>query len=226
MSSQEPEIWRIALVGGTGPEGRGLAQRLALAGHTVVIGSRSADRAREIAERLSDEAGEGARISGADNAQVVSESDLTILTIPYAGLGDTLPPLADSLREKIVVSTIAPIEFQEGRPVVLQVGAGSAAQEVARMLPGSRVVSAFQTVDAHALSDLDHELDTDVLVSSNDTEARRLVVRLANGIAGVRALSAGRLGSSRYVEECTALLITLNRIYKSHSGIRITGIDR
>jgi NADPH-dependent F420 reductase len=130
------------------------------------------------------------------------------------------------LRDKIVVSTIAPIEFREGRPVALVVAAGSAAQEVARMLPGSHVVSAFQTVDAHALSDLDHEVDTDVLVSSDDTEARRLVVRLANGIAGVRALSAGRLASSRYVEECTALLITLNRIYKSHSGIRITGIDR
>jgi len=137
-----------------------------------------------------------------------------------------LPDLEDSLREKIVVSTIAPIEFRDGRPVVLPVEAGSAAQEVARMLPVSRVVSAFQTVDAHALSDLDHELDTDVLVSSDDTEARRLVVRLANGIVGVRALSAGRLASSRYVEECTALLITLNRIYKSHSGIRITGIDR
>jgi NADPH-dependent F420 reductase len=226
MSLLEPEIWRIALVGGTGPEGRGLAQRLALAGHTAVIGSRSAERAREVAAWLSDEAGERARISGADNAEAVSEADLTILTIPYSGVADTLPALAEGLREKIVVSTIAPIEFQEGRPVALRVGAGSAAQEVARMLPGSRVVSAFQTVDAHALSDLDHEMDTDVLVSSDDTEARRLVVRLANGIVGVRALSAGRLASSRYVEECTALLITLNRIYKSHSGIRITGIAR
>jgi NADPH-dependent F420 reductase len=179
-----------------------------------------------VAARLSEEAGADAAISGADNAEAISGADLTILTLPYSGLGDTLPALADSLREKIVVSTIAPIEFEEGRPIVLDVGAGSAAQEVARLLPGSRVVSAFQTVDAHALGDLDRELDTDVLVSSDDTDARRLVVRLANGIAGVRALSAGRLASSRYVEECTALLITLNRIYKSHSGIRVTGIDR
>jgi 8-hydroxy-5-deazaflavin:NADPH oxidoreductase len=226
MSSPEPEIWRIALVGGTGPEGRGLAQRLALAGHDVVIGSRSAGRAHDAATQLSAEAGEGATITGADNTEAVSGADLTILTIPYAGLMDTLPPLESSVRNKIVVSTIAPIEFREGRPVALHVEAGSAAQEVARLLPESRVVSAFQTVDAHALGHLEHELDTDVLVSSDDTEARRLVVRLANGIAGVRALSAGRLASSRYVEECTALLITLNRIYKAHSGIRITGVDR
>jgi 8-hydroxy-5-deazaflavin:NADPH oxidoreductase len=226
MSSPEPEIWRIALIGGTGPEGRGLAQRLALAGHTVVIGSRSAERAREVAAHLRNEAGDIADITGASNAEVVPGADLTMLTIPYSGLHDTLPPLERDLRNKIVISTIAPIEFRDGRPVALQVEAGSAAQEVARMLPEARVVSAFQTVDAHALSDLQQELDTDVLVSSDDTEARRLVVRLANGIAGVRALSAGRLASSRYVEECTALLITLNRIYKSHSGIRITGVDR
>lgn len=203
-----------------------MAQRLALAGHVVAIGSRSAERARDAAAQLSVEAGKGTRITGAENANVVSEADLTILTIPYSGLPETLPPLKSHLRNKIVVSTIAPIEFREGRPVALRVEAGSAAQEVASMLPESRVVSAFQTVDAHSLGDLDHDLDTDVLVSSDDTEARRLVVRLANGIAGVRALSAGRLTSSRYVEECTALLITLNRIYKSHSGIRITGIDR
>jgi NADPH-dependent F420 reductase len=226
MSSPEPEIWRIALVGGTGPEGRGLAQRLAIAGHTVVVGSRSAERAQDIATELAAACGEQAVITGADNVDAVAEADLTILTLPYSGLPATLPPLAGSLRAHIVVSTIAPIEFREGRPVVVPVEAGSAAQEVARLLPESRVVSAFQTVDAHALADLDRELDTDVLVSSDDTEARRLVVRLANGIAGVRALSAGRLASSRYVEECTALLITLNRIYKAHSGIRITGVDR
>lgn len=226
MSSPEPEIWRIALVGGTGPEGRGLAQRLAIAGHTVIIGSRSADRAHDIAFELAEACGEKAIITGATNATAVSEADLTVLTIPYSGLVDTLPPLAPSLESQIVISTIAPIEFREGRPVALTVEVGSAAQEVARLLPASRIVSAFQTVDAHALADLDHELDTDVLVSSDDTEARRLVVRLANGIAGVRALSAGRLATSRYVEECTALLITLNRIYKSHSGLRITGVDR
>src|SRR5947209_4848647 len=213
MSSPEPEIWRIALVGGTGPEGRGLAQRLAIAGHTVVIGSRSADRAQDIAAELAAAAGEQVSLSGADNVTAVSDADLTILTIPYAGLHDTLPPLTDSLRTHIVISTIAPIEFREGRPVIVPVEAGSAAQEVARLLPESRVVSAFQTVDAHALADLDHELDTDVLVSSDDTEARRLVVRLATGIAGVRALSAGRRASSRYVEEVTAPLITVNRIY-------------
>lgn len=226
MSSEEREIWKIALIGGTGPEGRGLAQRLALAGHAVIVGSRSAERATDIATQLVNDAGGEVDLSGATNADAVAGADLVVLTIPYSGLADTLPPLKGSLRDKIVVSTIAPIEFRDGRPIALRVEAGSAAEEVAQRLPDSKVVSAFQTVDAHALGDVNHELDTDVLVSSDDTEARRLVVRLANGIPGVRALSAGRLASSRYVEECTALLITINRIYKSHSGIRITGVDR
>lgn len=226
MSSAGREVWGIALVGGTGPEGRGLAQRLALAGHRVVIGSRSAERAKEIAAELAENAGDGASLTGAENATAVADADVTILTIPYSGLADTLPPLAASLQDRIVVSAVAPVEFREGRPVALRVEAGSAAQEVARLLPRSRVVSAFQTVDAHTLGALDHELDTDVLVASDDAEARHVVIRLANDIAGVRALSAGRLAASRYVEECTALLITLNRIYKVHSGLRITGVDR
>ncbi len=226
MSSPDAEIWRIALVGGTGPEGRGLAQRLALAGHAVVIGSRSAQRAAEVATELSIATSGNGSIEGTDNASAVGPADLTLLTIPYSGIEETLPPLRAALRSRIVVSTIAPIEFRDGKPVALSVEAGSAAQAVAELLPESRVVSAFQTVDSHALGDLQHDLDTDVLVTSDDTDARRLVVRLANGIAGVRALSAGRLAGSRYVEECTALLITLNRIYKSHAGIRITGIDR
>src|SRR5947209_2424669 len=109
MSSPEPEIWRIALVGGTGPEGRGLAQRLAIAGHTVVVGSRSAGRAQEIAAELVAISGEQVSITGADNATAVADADLTVLTIPFSGVRDTIPPLKDSLRSRIVVSTIAPI---------------------------------------------------------------------------------------------------------------------
>jgi 8-hydroxy-5-deazaflavin:NADPH oxidoreductase len=124
------------------------------------------------------------------------------------------------------VSAIAPIAFPEGRPVVLRVEAGSAAQEVQQRLPAARIVSAFQTIDAHRLQLLNEPLDTDVIVCSDDVEARRLVVRVAAELPGVRALSGGRLAASSYVEHVTALLITLNRIYKAHSGIRISGIDR
>jgi NADPH-dependent F420 reductase len=149
-----------------------------------------------------------------------------MLTIPYAAVSSTVPALAETTSDKIVVSTIAPIEFQEGRPVAQRVEAGSAAQEVQRLLPNARVVSAFQTVDAHLLHDASVGLDTDVIVCSDDVEARRAVVALAATLPGVRALSGGRLAASRYVEESTALLVTMNRIYKTHTGIRITGVRR
>lgn len=160
------------------------------------------------------------------NEEVAGIAEIVIVTIPYGGLRDTLPPLANACRAKIVVSAVAPIEFQDGRPVGLWVEAGSAAQEVQQLLPDARVVSAFQSVDAHQLQDLSSPLNTDVIVCSDDREARRSVVDLAGRLPGIRALSAGRLASSRYVEECTALLITLNRIYKVHSGLRITGVER
>jgi NADPH-dependent F420 reductase len=199
--------------------------RLAILGHEVVIGSRSAERAEEAAHEIA-ETTSAAHVAGKTNREATKGADLVILTIPFAGVEDTLPPVADQVDGTVVVSAIAPIEFREGRPFALRVEAGSAAQRVQELLPGARVVSAFQTIDAHQLQDLQHELDTDVIVCSDDVEARREIVRLAGTLPGVRALSGGRLAASRYVEECTALLITLNRIYKSHSGIRISGINR
>lgn len=225
MHSNDPERPILGIIGGTGPEGRGLATRFAVAGFPVVIGSRSAERGAQAAEEVRRELGDGL-IIGRDNERCAADADIALLTIPYAGVEDTLRPLGDALRGKIVVSAIAPVEFQEGRPVALRVPAGSAAEEVQRLLPGSRVVSGFQTVDAHNLLDLDAHIDTDVLICSDDVEARRTVVRLANELPGVRGLSAGRLAASRYVEACTALLITVNRIYKVHSGIKLTGINR
>jgi NADPH-dependent F420 reductase len=225
MSLELPDIDPIALIGGTGPEGQGLALRLARAGHAIIIGSRSSDRAEDTASDLGERV-PGATISGLPNREAAERAGLIILTIPFAGVEHILDELAPVVDGKIVVSAIAPVEFQEGRPVALRIEAGSAAQEVQRRLSGSRVVSAFQTIDAHRLQDPDEVLDTDVIVCSDDVEARRLVVSLAGELPGVRALSGGRLAASRYVEDVTALLITLNRIYKSHSGIRFTGIDR
>jgi NADPH-dependent F420 reductase len=225
MPSLETESPRLGFIGGTGPEGRGLALRFATAGYSVIVGSRSAGRAQEVAHELA--AGHSdVNIEGRTNQMTAAQCDIAILTIPYAGLKETLPPLAGPLTGKIVISAVAPVEFKDGRPVALHVEAGSAAQEVQQLLPDSRVVSAFQTVDAHQLLVLTAQPDTDVIVSSDDQEARREVVKLANELDGVRGLSGGRLASSRFVEEVTALLITLNRIYKTHSGVRFTGIDR
>lgn len=225
MHSPGPEFPRLSFVGGTGPEGRGLVLRLARAGFPVYVGSRSTERGQTAAEEARRSL-PNALIEGGANFDAARHGDIVLLTIPYAGLAETLPPLRSGCEGKIVVSVIAPIEFRDGRPFALAVEAGSAAQDVQRLLPESRVVSAFQTVDSHQLQDLDAVLDTDVVVCSDDAGARRELMRITGALDGLRPLSGGRLAASRYVEECTALLITINRIYKTHSGIRITNVNR
>jgi NADPH-dependent F420 reductase len=190
-----------------------------------LIGSRDPSRAEHTAARLRERAS-GADVVGVANREAAERAGVVLLTIPYAGVAQILDDLEPLVGGKIVVSAIAPVEFHEGRPVALRVEAGSAAQEVQQRLARSRVVSAFQTIDAQRLQDLDASLDTDVIVCSDDVEARRTVVALARELPGIRPLSGGRLAASRYVEDVTALLITLNRIYKAHCGIRITGIER
>lgn len=212
----------LALVGGTGPEGRGLAKRFSLAGYQVIIGSRSPERAQDVAAELS--SGEYS-VRGTGNMDAARQADIILLTIPYSAVDGTLPLISDHSRGKVVVSAIAPIEFRDGRPVALRPEAGSVAQEVAEKLPEAVVASAFQNVDARALAS-GRDVDMDVIVTSDDPEARHRVMDLVAALPGARALSGGRLAGSRYVEEITALLITLNRIYKTHSGIRITGIQR
>jgi NADPH-dependent F420 reductase len=212
----------LALVGGTGPEGTGLAARFADAGYQVIIGSRSAERARETANRLR---APRRNIDGMANLDAARGADIILLTVPYAALADTLDSIADAVDGKIVVSAVAPMEFRDGRPVALRPQAGSAAQEVALRAPGARVASAFQNVDAHVLA-AGGDVDTDVIVTSDDADARHAVMELVSALPGARALSGGRLAASRYVEEITTLLVILNRIYKTHSGIRITGIRR
>lgn len=222
MPSPSSNLPSIGLIGGTGPEGRGLAARFARAGHRIVIGSRSPERAQaQAAEMISSLP--GAEIRGGSNEDAARSGEIVLLTIPYGGVADTIPPLAPPLRGKIVVSTIAPIEFINGRPTLMEVEAGSAAQVVQDLLPQSIIVSAFQIIDSHQLSG-EGPIETDVLVCSDDAEARRAVMTLAREIPGVRAHSAGRLSASQFVEPATGLLITLNRIYKAHTGIRITGL--
>src|SRR4051794_27469614 len=165
MPSPDLPTARLALVGGTGPEGRGLAMRFAALGHPVVIGSRSLERAQEAAEEIGTRLS-GCAVEGKQNLEAAGAGDVVILTIPYAAVEDTLPPLVSATAGKIVVSAIAPIEFRDGRPAALRVEEGSAAQRVQALLPDARVVSAFQTIDAHQLQDGAHELDTDVIVCS------------------------------------------------------------
>ncbi|QFG04003.1 NADPH-dependent F420 reductase [Tepidiforma bonchosmolovskayae] len=215
---------KLAFVGGTGPEGLGLAMRFARAGHEVAIGSRSAERGEEAAAKVR-EAVPGAAAAGGDNASVVRDADVVFLTFPYSGQAATLEALAGALAGKIVCNVVAPLEFRQGvGAVALDVPGGSALQEAIAQLPESRVVSAFQNLSAEELQHLDHPIEADVLVCGKDAEAKQVIIGLANQIAGVRGIDAGGPSQSRYVEMLTALLINLNRKHKTQTSIRIVGI--
>jgi len=219
---------RIALVGGTGPEGRGLATRFAIAGHQVTIGSRDAARGVEVAAALAADLERSApaatRIDGADNGAAVAGADLVVVVVPYAAHRPTLEGLREALAGKTVVDAVVPVRFERG-PRPIEVAAGSATEEAAELLPDSRIIGAFHNLAADVLLDPALDVDADVLVTGGDAEAKQIVMALANEIAGVRAIDAGPLRFSRFVEGITTLLIGINGRYKSHSSIRIAGLS-
>lgn len=208
----------LAVLGGTGAEGAGLAFRWLRAGYPVIIGSRDAARARATAEEL----GQGAR--GAVNAEAARDADIAILTVPFAAQKATLTDVRQALAGKILVDVTVPLMPPRVARVQLP-PEGSAAQAAQAVLGDDvRVVSAFHSVSAHHLRDPDHEIDCDVLISGDDREAREQVVRLA-AAAGMRGLHAGVLANSAASEALTSVLIAINRRYKVPSaGIRITGL--
>ncbi|WP_203880740.1 NADPH-dependent F420 reductase [Planotetraspora kaengkrachanensis] len=207
----------IGILGGTGDQGRGLARRFALAGHTVLIGSRSAQRAQEAAE------GVGAR--GAENAVVAAEADIVIVAVPWEGHRQLLESLREPLDGKIVVDCVNPLGFDKQGAHALPVEEGSAAQQAAAVLTGSRVVAAFHHVSAVLLLDPSvEEVDLDVLVLGDDREATDIVQALASRITGARGVYAGRLRNAGQVEAMTANLISINRRYKVHAGLRVTDV--
>jgi NADPH-dependent F420 reductase len=214
----------IGILGGTGDQGRGLARRFALAGHQVLIGSRSAERAEGAAQQL----GHGVR--GLANAAAAREADVVIAAVPWEGHGELLSALAGELAGKIVVDCVNPMGFDKRGAYALTAAEGgpaegSAAEQAAALLPGSRVVAAFHHVSAVLL--LDPEVDTmdlDVLVLGDDREATDLVQALAGRIPGVRGIYAGRLRNCGQIEALTANLVSINRRYKAHAGLRITDI--
>jgi NADPH-dependent F420 reductase len=211
----------IAVLGGTGDQGRGLAHRFAAAGNPVIIGSRRAERAAAAAESLRP----GRGIRGMSNADAAREADVVIVAVPWEGHRDLLASLAEVLSGKIVIDCVNPLGFDERGAYPLPVAEGSAAQQAAAVLPGSRVVGAFHHVSAVLL--LDPEVDTidmDVLVLGDDREATDLVQALAARIPGVRGIYAGRLRNCGQIEALTANLVSINRRYKAHAGLRITDV--
>ena len=211
----------VGILGGTGDQGRGLARRLALAGHRVIIGSRDAGRAAAAAASV----GAAPQVTGAVNEEAARAADLVIAAVPYEGHAALLTRLAGALEGKILVDCVNPIAFDSRGAYPLAVPEGSAAQQAAAVLPGSTVVGAFHHVSAVLLLDPEvAELDLDILVLGDDRHATDLVQALAGRIPGARGVYAGRLRNCGQVEALTANLVAVNRRYKAHAGLRVTDI--
>lgn len=211
----------IGVLGGTGPQGIGLGRRFALAGNRVVLGSRSAERAAEAARPL---AAEGLPITGVANAEA-ARADLVIVAVPYEGHQALLEGLRSELAGKVVVDCVNPLGFDKQGSYALPVPAGSAAQEAAATLPDSVVVAAFHHLSAVLLADpAVTSVETDVLVLGDDRAATDLVQALTDRVPGMRGIYAGRLRNAHQVEALTANLISVNRRYKAHAGLRVTDV--
>jgi NADPH-dependent F420 reductase len=217
----------IAIIGGTGAAGAGLAWRWALAGETVIIGSRDAARATQTAEAIRTRAGASAQVSGMENSAACAASDLLVLTVPFENQAALLKQLKAAIRPgSILIDATVPLAASIGGRAsrTLGVWQGSAAQQTAELVPkGVTVVAAFHNVSADVLN-TDQDLDCDVIVCSDDPAATGIAMTLATKIAGVRAIDGGKLENARIVEQITALLVGLNIRHKGHSGIRITGL--
>ena len=218
---------KIAIIGGAGELGFGLALRWAQAGADVVIGSRDAAKAQGTAGRVK-AAVPQANVAGFDNPQAAGTASIVVLAVPFSAQAGILKSIKPALKNAILVDASVPLAATiGGRPTrVLGIWEGSAAQQAQGLVPGVPVVSAFHNVSAEMLSDLSMRLDCDILICGDDGAAKERMSDLVRLIPGLRPLDAGPLEMSRIVESMTALMISLNRRYKTHhSGIRITGIE-
>jgi len=220
----------VGVLGGTGPQGRGLAVRLAAAGQRILLGSRHADRAAEIAADVAARALPAAgtaevSVQGGANVDVAGAADLVIIAVPYDGHAATVADLAAPLAGKVVVDCVVPMGFDELGAYVLDVPEGSVTQQAAALLPDSFVVGAFHHLSAVLLQDLSKPtLDGDVMVVGDDRAATDTVQALASRLPGMRGVYAGRLRNARQVEALTINLVSVNRRYKAHAGIRVTDV--
>lgn len=210
----------IGFIGGTGPTGRGLGLRLALAGHEVILGSRDAARAQEAAAAL---AADGIR--GATNAGACLAADVIVVATPYEGQRAVLPDLAGALEGKAVICTVVPMAFDQRGPHPVEVPEGSAAEQVAAIVPGAHVVAGFQWVPTRRLLKRELRIEMDVPLCSDDDDAAASAAALAGDIEALRGFHAGPLRLSRSLENLTPLLVATNQRYKVHSGVRFVGLD-
>jgi len=228
-SSGDAPMRPIAIIGGTGPAGMGLALRWARAGETIIIGSRDAQRAQQAAAAIQQRAGGQANVSGMENSAACAAADILMLTVPFEGQASLLKQLKPAMTDgSILIDATVPLAASVGGRAsrALGVWQGSAAQQTAELVPTEvSVVAAFHNLSAELLNG-DGPLDCDVIVCSDDPDAAQLTRDLAAKIPGVRPIDGGKLENARIVEQITALLIGLNIRHKGHAGIRITGLPQ
>jgi 8-hydroxy-5-deazaflavin:NADPH oxidoreductase len=212
----------IAILGGTGKEGAGLASRWALVGHSIIIGSRDAERAKTKAAELREQT-QKLPIMGESNAEAARLGTVIVVALPAQGLAATLPEVRESCRGKVVISTVVPLTFG-GPRLFTPPAAGSSAEEAQGLLPDAKVVAAFHHVAAHELSEMEHAIECDLLLCGGDASAKETVGELGRSM-GLRPIDVGALSNAGPLEGITAVLATINRRYKlKNSGIKITGL--
>lgn len=215
----------IAVIGGTGKEGSGLALRWAYSGYEVLIGSRDAERAAEKADELNQALGKPA-LRGMDNASAAAAADLVVLTVPYQAHQPILESIKDAAQGKILVDVTVPLQPPAIRTVHIPEGKAAALEAQALLGPDVRVVAAFQNISHTHLKNLGDPVDSDVLMASDDDEAKHEVARLVEAIPGMRAIDIGPLVNAIAAEALTPVILYINRRYKApRAGIRITGLD-
>jgi len=213
------QLGTIGILGGTGDQGRGLAYRWAVSGVDVVIGSRDMQRAHAVAAEI------GFGVRGDANLGVAAVADIVVVAVPWEGHAEVLESVAALLVGKTVVDCVNPIGFDEKGAYPVQVAEGSAAQQAAAILADSRVVAAFHHVSAVLLNDRTIEaIDCDIMILGEDRAATDIVAQLAARIPGARGIYAGRLRNAHQIEALTANLISVNRRYRAHAGIRLTDV--
>ena len=215
----------IGILGGTGPQGTGLGMRFAIAGHHVVLGSRDVERAAAAAEETRAQRPEmDLAVRGGTNEEAATSGSVVVLAVPYDGPAAPVTALAPLLEGKIVVDCVNPMAFDKAGAVPVDVREGSAAEQTAVLAPGARVVSAFHDVSARRLFGTNSSVNTDILVCGDDADAKTLVIGLATQVPGMRGIDAGPLRLSRELEALTTVLLAINKRYKTHAGVRITGV--
>ncbi len=217
--------YRIAIVGGTGAQGKGLSHRFVRAGHHVVLGSRSGERAVEVAREVSAHAGTGAGVSGTTNDVAARDCDVVVVAVPYDGHDALITALADELADRVVISCVNPLGFDRRGAYGLQLPDGSAAEEAQRIVPKARMTAAFHHVSAVSLWRHDGPLtDEDVLVCGDDVHAKQVAIDLAEAVTDRPGIDVGALRLAHQLESLTAVLIGVNKLYRIRSGLRISGL--